>query len=98
MVALFTGGLMDLIRLGKEHSPEGDAAITGLMGSLGQMTFSGGCFIGASIGGLLIDIIGFRWESFTLSVLNFIAFILISSITLYYKIISRDEVKTDFKT
>ena len=98
MGSLFTGGLMDLIRLGKEHSSEGDAAITGLMGSLWGMTFSAGSFIGPSISGLLIDVIGFRWESFTLSVLNLLTLILISSITLHNKITFREEAKTDSVT
>ena len=80
---LITGGLMDLINLGRSSTDESEEAIVGLMTALYGMTFSLGSFVAPSFGGILLDHIGFRMETFILVVLNIIAHFLLTVHSIY---------------
>ena len=88
---LVTSGLMDLIRLGKKHCEDGEEAIVGLMTAFYVMTFSAGCFIAPSVGGILLEVIGFRLETLILVVMNALTLILIGIQSLWSQLTTDDE-------
>lgn len=73
VMATFSGVYQEAVACGFPKN----LATYGLIGGIWNSCFSIGCFIGFSVGGILLDVIGFRWASMVLVVLQAIAIFLI---------------------
>lgn len=73
VMATFSGVYREAIACGFPKT----LATYGLVGGIWNSCFSIGCFIGFSVGGILLDVIGFRWASMVLVTLQAIAIFLI---------------------
>lgn len=79
VMASFSGVYQEAIRCGFPET----LATYGLVGGIWNCCFSIGCFLGFSVGGILLDVIGFRWASMVLVILQALAIFLIFSYLCY---------------
>ena len=90
-VLLFIGTFNSLINQGKEYSTEEVATVTGLMTSAWETVRGSGQFLSPFLCGILLDKIGYRWESAALAAIHLMVMVLVLGHTLSSRCLSDQE-------